>query len=400
MWEFFTLTFKAIRFRPLRSWLTVLGVIIGVILVVIILCLGSGIKNSVGKLLQMFGSDYIIIFPGKETNPFAGIMGGQRFRDKDLEDLEQISVVNFVLPMDVASMNLEFEGEKKTTMIHGGPWKEMREVFEASQGMKVEKGEWPTDDQADDVIVGYLVANEMFQKKIDIGDSLIIKSKRMRVAGILARIGVQDDDNSVYLSLNRLRSITGISSGAITAFIKTTPGANLDIIARQVRSRLEQQEVVRDFSVLTPEKVDRLAGGILSLVELVFMALGLISLLVGAVGIMNSTYTSVLERTKQIGVMKAIGASNEHILSLFLIESGLIGLSGGIIGIIIGIALSFMIGVVASQLGLGGLFSFASLDYFGFLAVLAFTFVVGIISGILPARQAARLDPAEALRYE
>ena len=115
---------------------------------------------------------------------------------------------------------------------------------------------------------------------------------------------------------------------------------------------------------------------------------------------MNTMYTSVLERTKQIGVMKAIGASNDAILSLFLIESGMIGLVGGILGIIFGILSAYLIGLVAAGFGIRGLFSFASLDFFGLFVILSFTFVIGVMSGVLPARQAAKLEPAEALRFE
>ncbi len=398
--EFFLLTLKAIRYRPIRSWLTVIGVVIGVILVVTILSLGSGIRNVVSNMLAMFGSDYIIVYPGEETNPFASILGGQKFREKDILDLATINGVRLVLPMDVASVNADYLGEKKTIMIKAGPWKEFKEFFETSQGIKLEAGFWPTDDQAAEIVLGYLVAHGTFKTDVKVGDEVILKAKRMRVSGIVSRIGVQDDDTSVYSSLSMLRALTGSAPGAVTAMIKVYPDANIELVARQVKFKLSQQEVVRDFAVLTPEKADRLVESILSMIELVFMAIGLISLVVGAVGIMNSTYTSVLERTKQIGIMKAVGASNEAILSLFLIESGMIGLVGGFVGILLGIGLSALVGFGATFAGVNGLFSFAALDFAGLFAILMFTFIVGVISGILPARQAAKMDPAAALRYE
>ena len=108
----------------------------------------------------------------------------------------------------------------------------------------------------------------------------------------------------------------------------------------------------------------------------------------------------MLERTKQIGIMKAIGASNDDVLSLFLLESGLIGLVGGVLGVLLGILLAYVIGMYAAYAGISGLFTFAALDYFGLFVILFLTFVIGVIAGLMPARQAARMEPAEALRYE
>lgn len=398
--KFLSLTFKSIRYRPIRSWLTILGIIIGIMLVVVILSLGSGIQNAVTKTLQMFGSDLILIFPGKETNPLVGFLGGQKFKEKDLMDLKKIDDVKFVVPMEVATLNVEYDGEKKAVMIHAAPWRGMIETLETSQGVKLQKGSWPKNEQANEVVLGYLTANNLFKEKVRVGDEITIKSKRVKVVGAISEIGIQMDDNLIYTSLDIFRDLTGVKGGAGSAFVKVTADANLDLVAKQIRHQLSKQEVVREFSVLTPEKSERLVGNVLTIIELVLIIIALISLIVGAVGIMNTMYTSVLERTKQIGVMKAIGAAGDGILSLFLMESGLIGLVGGILGIVLGIFLAYLIGLAAAQWGVRGLFSFTALDFFGFFVILLITFITGVIAGILPARQAAKMEPAEALRYE
>ena len=398
--DFLLLVLKSIRHRPVRSWLTVLGIVIGIMLVVIILSLGSGLQNAVSNALQMFGSDLIIIFPGKETNPFAGLIGGQKFKERDLLELEKIEGVKFALPVTVGALNIEYKGEKKSINSHGMEWSKMRTVFEESQGARLESGSWPESGQDNKVILGNLTANTLFKNKIRAGDKLVVQSKIVEVSGVLSRIGSQDDDNSVFLSWDAFHNISGLSLGAFSALGKIRSGANIDLVAQQVKYQLSKQEVVRDFSVLTPAKANRIVGNVLSIVEFFLIAIAFVSLAVGAVGIMNTMYTSVLERTKQIGIMKAVGASSDKILSLFLIESGIIGLVGGVIGIALGIFLSYVISLIVARLGVNGLFSLAALDYFGIFVVLIITFIAGVLSGILPARQAARMEPAEALRYE
>lgn len=398
--NFFILTLKGIRYRPVRSWLTILGVVIGIMLVVIILSLSDGIKNAVSKQLQMFGSNLIIILPGKETNPLVGLLGGQRFREKDLMKLEQIKGVKIIVPMEVKMMNIEYKGEKKSILIHAAPWKGMIEAFEQSQGVRLEKGRWPRGDQSNEAVLGYLTFNKLFKERVRLGDDITIKSKRMKVVGYISAIGNQMDDNTIYMSLDIFQDITGARGGVRSAFALIKPEVDINLVAKQIKFSLSKQEVVRDFSVITPEKAGLLVGNVLSIIEFILMIIAGISLLVGAVGIMNTMYTSVLERTKQIGVMKAIGASGDSILSLFLIESGMIGLVGGILGIVFGVTASYIISLIAVKFGIGNLFSFASLDFLGLFVILIITFITGIISGVLPARAAAKMEPAEALRYE
>ncbi len=397
--QFFILTLKGIYHRPIRSWLTILGVVIAVMLVVIILSLGSGIQSAVSRTLQQFGSDLIVIFPGEETNPLAGVFGGQKFRERDLLALEKIKGIEFVVPREIAMMNVEYRGEKKSVMVHAASWEKMTKIFALSQGISLKTGKWPQNDRLSEAVLGNLVSSSLFKNKVRTGDDLILKSKKINVSGTISGIGLQIDDNVMFISLDVFRSLTGTRGSAVSAFVKVAPGTDVSLLEMQIKTELNKQEVVGDFSVITPEKANFLVGKVLTIVELAFIFIALISLLVGAVGVMNTMYTSVLERTKQIGIMKAIGASSEAILLLFLIESGMIGIVGGIFGIILGVFIAFLIGLVAGGVGVAGLFSFAALDFLGFGVILIITFTTGIISGILPARQAAKMEPAEALRY-
>ncbi len=394
------LVLKGIRYRGTRSFLTVLGIVIAVMLVECIFALGSGVQSAASKMLSMFGSDMIVVMPGKETNPVSGLFGDQRFRERDITTLNTIPGVRFATPVDISAFNTEFNGEKETIMVHAVKWREMRVVFEEMKGLKLVEGTWPINDTESKVILGFVAAHELFKRPVHVGDEIIFgASKRIMVSGILDRTGAQDDDNSAYMSFDNFHMLTD-RRGAITAMVKILPEYNIEIIARQIRAELAKQEVVRDFTVLTSKKINQLVGNILGMIEFVLVVIALVSLLVGAVGITNTMYTSVLERTKQIGVLKAIGASSENILSLFLIEAGFIGLFGGIVGLISGILGAYLIGLVAATFGINNLFTFAALDYLGILVILVITFITGMMAGYFPARRASRMEAAEALRYE
>jgi len=149
----------------MRSWLTVIGVVIGVMLVSVILSLGSGIQSTVSGTLQMFGSDLVIITPGGETNPLVSIAGGEKFRESDLYELEKISGVELVVPREIVLLNIEYKGEKKTALVHAASLEGISQVFEGSQGIRLKEGKWPGDDQSSEVVLGSGVANNLFQKK-------------------------------------------------------------------------------------------------------------------------------------------------------------------------------------------------------------------------------------------
>ena len=160
--NFFKLVLKSTRYRPMRSWLTVLGIVIGIMLVVIILSLGNGIRNAIKGTLQAFGSDSIIILPGKESNPLLGVFGGQKFKERDLMNLEKIDGVKFVVPMDYGMVSVEYRGEKKAVLLHAANWKNYAQVLESFQGIKLEEGQWPIDEITSRTVLGYVATRDLF----------------------------------------------------------------------------------------------------------------------------------------------------------------------------------------------------------------------------------------------
>lgn len=170
-------------------------------------------------------------------------------------------------------------------------------------------------------------------------------------------------------------------------------------IAAEMRRDRNQDEGKEDFEIQTPQQLLQTFSTIISIVQAVVIGIAAISIIVGSIGIMNTMYTAVLERVREIGIMKATGARNSHILTLFLFESGIIGLAGGAIGAAIGIAIGKGVELVASH-ALGPNLLQAYFPWYLILGALSFSFLLGVISGALPALQASRLRPVDALRYE
>ena len=396
--DYINLVIKWIRYRLLRSLLTILGIVLAVLLVVIIFTLGDWIKNNINRFFQMFESNLIVVLPWKETNPLIALIGNQKFKQSDLMDLENIDGIEFVVPREISTVNIEHNWEKKAIMIHAANWKNMKKILEQSQWILLEEGQWPQNNK--EVIFGYSTYKDLFKKEININDKILIRSKAMYISGYISKTGSPIPDDTIFFPLDVFQNLFWWKGKAWSALIKVDSDSNLELIKKQIKYQLDQQDIVRDFSVLTPKKVNNIINDVFDIIELFLMILAFMSLLVWSVWIMNTMYTSVVERTKQIGIMKAIGASDNDILSIFLIESWLIGLAGWIIGIILGLISAYFISKIASNYNVNNLFSFNSIDYYWLFIILMITFIIGIIAWTLPALNASRLEASEALRSQ
>lgn len=394
--NFFKLSLQSLKHRKLRSWLTILGVIIGVTLVVTMVSLGQGMKTAVLAQMKMFGTDLIFLWPGEESNPFLGFLGGEEFKDREVAIVKKIKGVDFVLPFATKAVTAEFKGEKKLITLAGSPWTETRTIFEKSRGLTIEKGDWPKRDNDNEAIIGSLVSNARFKNKISVGDFIVLKGKRIRVSGIFAPTGDPGDDSMIYLSLEKFREVTDKKEGILQMIVKVKSGYNPNLVAADIKYELGKERKAKKFAVLTMEKTMSVVSDILGIIELILGGIAVVALLVGGVGIMNTMYTAILERTREIGVMKAVGAQNFQIMILFLIESGMVGLVGGFLGLCLGVVIAKTAEFVA--LGYGFKFLKIEISLAMIFLVLVFTFLFGSLAGLLPARRAAYLNPVQALR--
>jgi putative ABC transport system permease protein len=403
--EYFKIGLKNLKTRSLRSWLTILGIVIGVFLIISLLSLSQGIKDTISQQLKALGGEMIFVMPGDASNLLMSMMGGGTLEKEDITTIKKVPGVEIVLPMSYQSAVMRYKNEGKTIMLAGEPWEEGIDVLQKFQGWSLSNGSWPIPGKRE-VIVGKQVAETVFKEPVKVGNEAVIKGVKFEIVGVLNSLGSKMDDTFVYMDMPLYQDLTGEKRGsAQMATVKIESGANLNQVADDIKEALEKTRKRRvgtdaaDFSVITSDKMSDIAGGILGVIQFAVMAFASIAIIVGGIGIMNTMFTAVRERTREIGIMKAIGAKNSAILAIFLFEAGIIGLGGGIGGTLLGALLAK---AIESYGQISPMIYFKASLTPGILAFgLIFSFLIGCFSGFFPAQKAAKLKPVEALRrYE
>lgn len=388
--DYFLLAFKSIRHRKLRSWLTILGIVIGVAAIVALISLSLGLQASIEEQFEAFGADRLLVaaqgFQGPGTQ-------SEGITDDDVSILERMNEFKAISYGNARPGEVEFKNEVKFPTIFGG--ENAKELLESSTDLA--DGRYIEDNDDGDTLIGSRIADGLFDDEIRVRNKIKIAGKDFRVVGVLEPIGNQQDDNTIYITLNSYREIFGETNQVDFISAQVKPGVDILSLQEKVKREFERQRGDKNIEVVTPTQILEQIGDILGIVQAVLVGIAAISLVVGGIGITNSMYTTVLERTREIGIMKSIGATNFDVLSIFLIESGIMGLVGGFFGVILGTLISLGIGKFSTDAGFKLLVGVnPALMLFG----LFFAFIVGMISGVLPARQASKLKPVDALRHE
>ncbi len=402
--EYLKIAVKNLRTRKLRSWLTILGIVIGVFLIMSLLSLSQGLQNTVLQQLKAVGTDIVMIVPGSMGDIMTTLMGGVELSEEDLNVVKKTPGVQVVIPNVYKGEIVKYQNESKTAILTGMDIRNALNVYVEDIGMKIAEGRWPVPGKRE-VVVGSLVPTDVFPD-MKINTTINVKGKQFEIVGILKSRGSKQDDSMLGIDLDIYRSITGERQGAPQAIAKIAAGYSVDQVAKNIKANLETQAKKRAgqqgesaYSVLTSDAMSGIVGNIMGIIQVVVFAFGSIAVLVGGIGIMNTMYTSVRERTREIGILKAVGAKNSTIVLIFLMESGIIGLVGGLGGMIPGLGLAKLIQMIGQVHPI--FYIEASITPGIIIFGLLFSFGVGCLSGFFPARSAAKLKPVEALRrYE
>lgn len=391
--ESFRIALKALSANKVRSALTMLGVIIGVAAVILLVSIGTGVQSQVTGQISGLGSNLLFAFPGSFEGGGGGGPGGgitKQFTTDDVEYVQRrIGTQGTVIPTLQAPAQLRVGNRTKATTLGGSD-----QNGDASAG-SLQSGRWLTRGEVVGAsrvaVIGSDVRDEFYPGQEPIGRSLDINGQPFKIIGMLAKKGGSlggSQDNLVYVPVTTAQTM--LSTRDISAMLVEV--ADVDTI-EAVKAQVERALKPRfgeQFTVFTQEQTLGILSTLLGTLTAMLAGLASISLLVGGIGIMNIMLVSVSERTREIGIRKAVGARTYDILSQFVIEAVMLSVMGGLVGILIGAG-----GALAIQ-------PWVPAEVTPWAVVLAFVFsaVVGVFFGVYPAYRASRLDPIEALRYE
>ncbi|ABR53964.1 protein of unknown function DUF214 [Methanococcus vannielii SB] len=386
---------KNITRKKTQSSLTIIGIVIGILAIVSLISLGYGVQNYIRGEITTVGADIISILPSQE---FGGPVSGKNFKDKDVNAIKNVKGISNVLPGWFGGQIIEYRDQKSYANTYLITPSIYSDIFINSFGYSLDSGRWLNDNDKNSCILGYNVAKNTFNREVRVGDRVTIGDNRYKVVGILKETGNPRNDNAITLPYESSNDLFKIKDEYNIITVSVRPGEDVVKISEDIKKEIEKSRGDENFSVLTSEQLAESINSIFSVLTLFLVGVAGISLLVGAVGISNTMHMSILERRKDIGILKALGAENNTILSIFVIEAGFLGLFGGIIGTVFGILIAKAIEYFAKIAGYGLIRAWISPELI--FGVLIFSFVVGILSGYFPARSGAKLNPVDTLRGE
>lgn len=401
--NYFRLAFRNLKKKGIRSWLTLLGIFIGILAVVSLITLGSAMKVAVNSQFGVSSTEVVSVQAGGLQYGAPGSSVTNPLTKEDVDAIDRLSTVEFAVGRNIQTVSFEYNDILQVNSVFTIPEGYEEEVYELAGDYEAYSGRLLKSGDNRKVFLGYnLMSGDKngFGKDIIPGKDVLINSVSFKVVGILKKEGSFIADGTIFMYSEDLDALIDQNDEVDIIAVKVKSKDLVDQAKDEIEKLMRQRRNVdvgeEDFEVSTPESSLKQVNQVLGGIQAFIIIIASISILVGSIGIVNTMSTSVLERKKEIGIMKAIGARNDQVFMQFFVESGFLGLVGGAIGVVFGVLIGYVgtaginnwIGSdIVPQISLG-------LIFFSLLG----SFLIGALSGIVPAMQAAKQNPVDALR--
>jgi putative ABC transport system permease protein len=396
------LAIKNLRHRFSRSLLTLLGIAIGIMAIISLLALGEGMQQVIAGELSSLSDVVIVSTGGGSFSSFGGGGStGEYFTQRDIASIERIQGIKEISTQLSGYALAEYNGKTTIVSLTGMEVGVMKLQY-ASQNL--DAGGFLNEGDQNKIMIGYAIAHDTFDADISVGGRIKINGEKFFVSGIFGKqgFGGTSSDSIVLMSSRDFQKLTGQSNISLI-YLRVNNVNDAESIATAIQNAINENHGRKDFATATTmtsilETVQTITG----ILQLVLVGIASIALVVASIGIMNTMLTSVMERTREIGIMKAIGATTRDIMSIFIIEGVLMSSVGGIIGIILGVFGSQALTLILNGfMSMGGSFNLVPIiTITSVVLAVTVSLIVGILSSLYPAWKAARMSPIEAVRYE
>ncbi len=397
MIDIMLMAYRDLSERKARTILTLLGIAVGIAAIVSLVSVGYGMQEAITGELTAF-ADLITVMPGK----FAGMSYVElgSFTDRDIRDIRRIGGVKEVTAMMHGAAEVEYRDERKPVFVFGGDTDALSSFYVEPVGLA--EGRWLRENDYKVCVIGNRVATEFFDEPIHVNDKLRINGEKFIVAGVFNKASTlyaTDVDPHIFITLRAARDVLGNEKAKYKYITVRVYNINeVEEIAERIEDRINDNHGLDEFATaMTMGSMLERINSVFSILRGVLVGIAAIALVVASIGIMNTMLMAVMERTHEIGVMKAIGAKNRDVLSLFLVESCIVSLMGGLAGCIVGVILARVVSLIVS--------SVLEIEFVPdvkagvLLAGVGVAMCVGMLSGFYPARKASKMSPVEAVRY-
>lgn len=383
------LVLKDVMNRKFSSFLTFFAISLGIFAIFLIILVSQGFEQSMDVEFEKIGTNKLIIQPEG-----AGLLSFSKgLTDSEVNFIKNKPYIREAMPHFIKIVQLKYGDEFIPRMVLGSYIS--KDYFE-DYNLDIAEGRFPKTTEKYAMVIGPSASKDLFKRDIKVGSSIYIKDTKFKIVGILESIGNPEDDKNIYINMDTLRDIYDKKNIVHMIYATVEDSYDVKLAAENVEILLENKLGDDTVSIMTMDQIMASFNEILSVIQYTLGGIALVSLVVGAFGIINTMFVIITEKTKDIGIMKAIGARNSDILLIYVFQAGLFGFLGGILGTIIGSFVGIGLEYFAHKAGFAFLTITISIPLI--LWILFFSFGIGVFSGFVPAYKASQLKIVETFR--